>query len=55
MTNLTKSEVILPDIGVVDTKCCKDWQNCENNSESVNNYLSDRYGWLVCNYDLIKI
>jgi len=45
------SEVELPS-GIVDITCCKDWQNCENNSESVNNYLSDKFGWLVNNYDI---
>jgi hypothetical protein len=47
-------DVELPD-GVVDTTCCKDWQNCENNSESVNNYLSDTYGWLINDYDIVLI
>lgn len=45
------SEVKLP-FGIANCKC-KDL-NCENNSESVNNYLSDKYGWLVNSYEIIK-
>lgn len=45
------TEVNLPD-GIVDTTCCEDWKNCDNNSESVNNYLSDTYGWLVEDYNI---
>lgn len=45
--------VIFPD-GIVNIQCCKDWQNCENNSESVNNYLSDTFGFLVEDYTITK-
>lgn len=47
------NEVDLP-FGIVDTTCCENWQECENNSESVNDYLSDKYGWLVNNYSIIN-
>ena len=45
-------EVELP-IGICECRC-DDFLNCENNSESVNNYLSDRFGWLVENYNLTE-
>lgn len=46
------NEVKLP-LGVGNCRC-KDWQTCENNSESVNGYLSDEYGWLVEDYQIIE-
>lgn len=46
-------EVEIPD-GIVDTHCCYDWKNCENNSESVNNYLSDELGFCIFGYDLVE-
>lgn len=41
------SEVDLP-IGIAEL------EDEEANYESVNNYLSDKYGWLVQDYDLVK-
>lgn len=48
------TEVELP-AGVADCECGEDDFNCENNTESVNNYLSDKYGWCVENYTIINI
>jgi len=45
-------EVELP-FGVANCECGE--LNCESNCESVNNFLSDKYGWLVKNYTIIKI
>jgi len=45
------NEVILPD-GICSCQC-KDAPECDCNYESINNYLSDKYGWLVKNYYLI--
>ena len=33
---------------------CKNWKNCEDNVESINNYLSDTYGWCIFDYEIIK-
>lgn len=41
------TEVDLP-IGIAEL------EDEEANYESVNNYLSDKYGWLVEDYDLVK-
>ncbi len=46
------NEVEIP-MGVAECRC-EDYPNCEDNSVSVNNYLSERFGWLVENYDLIN-
>lgn len=43
-------EVELPE-GIANCECAD--LNCENNAESVNNYLSDKYGWLVEDYNII--
>ena len=40
--------------GIFDDTCCDDPLHCENNSESVNNYLSDTYGFLVTEYNISK-
>ncbi|MDP3956858.1 MAG: hypothetical protein Q8P97_02580 [bacterium] len=28
--------------------------SCESNTESVNSYLSDTYGWLIKDYNLVE-
>lgn len=53
-------EVEIPDI-FISKECewCKkdkeNWQECDSNSQSVNNYLSDTYGWCVCDYELVEV
>lgn len=44
-------QVFLP-IGICECRC-SDWLECEENSESVNEYLSNKYGWCVENYSLV--
>ena len=45
------SIVTLPS-GIADCPCSI--LECENNCESVNNYLSDKYGFLVNNYNITE-
>ena len=53
------SEVEIPEIGIVNKICeypeCDDWRECDSNSQSVNNYLSDKYGWCVFDYELVEV
>ena len=43
--------VEIPKIGVANCECGD--INCENNQESITNYLSDKYGWLVNDYSIV--
>lgn len=51
------SEVEIPEM-IIHKECeyCKgyEWEECDSNSQSVNNYLSDTYGWCVFDYQLIE-
>lgn len=53
------SEVVIPDI-FIEKECeaCEkekiNWSECDSNSQSVNNYLSDTYGWCIQDYQLIE-
>lgn len=54
------SEVEIPEM-FIEKECdfCKEdkinWSECDMNSQSVNNFLSDTYGWCVVDYILIEI
>lgn len=50
---VTLPESVELPMGIVDMECCDDPLNCEMNSDSINNYLSDEFGFLVVDYDLI--
>ena len=44
-------EVTIPD-GICSCSC-QESPSFDENCESINNYLSDKYGWLVISYSLL--
>ena len=54
------NEVEIPDI-FISKECewCKkdktNWAECDSNSQSVNKYLLDTFGWCVFDYYLVEV